>query len=241
MNATEGSKEQEIESEMDDLATLDVEAIEGIGSKTAQNLKSVKINTLEDLVSCEPAAVYEQAEISLYKLLEFKKKAEIILIISQRLKLEEETLKILGENGYSITKTIEEDLSVLQELTGKPREDLESLRDNFLLLLMVIEDHIARRKGSLTLLRKTKKMKKRPLEEEPLIRPEVPISEPTEKIEPPKLGMIKGGVFGGIGGLSAGLIGSALNLHPFYTAIIGIICSVVTWFVLHAYLKGIPD
>lgn len=147
MSATEGSKEQEIESELDDLATLYVEAIEGIGSKTAQNLKSVKINTLEDLVNCEPAAVYEQAEISLYKLLEFKKKAEIILVISQRLKLEEETLKILGENGYSITKTIEEDLSVLQELTGKSREDLESLRDNFILLLMVIEDHIARRKG----------------------------------------------------------------------------------------------
>ncbi|MFX0200123.1 MAG: hypothetical protein ACFFCW_28720 [Candidatus Hodarchaeota archaeon] len=237
MNAAEGSKENEIESELDDLATLDVEAIEGIGSKTAQNLKSVKINTLEDLVSCEPAAIYEQAEISLYKLLEFKKKAELILIISQRLKLEEETLKILGEKGYSITKTIEEDLSVLQELTGKPREDLESLRDNFLLLLMVIEDHIARRKGSLILLRKTKKIKMQPREEEPLIKPEVPITEPTEKIEPPKRGIIKGGVSGGIGGLIAGGIGSALSLHPLYMAVVGVIFSVVTWFALHAVLK----
>lgn len=102
---------------------------------------------------------------------------------------------------------------------------------------MVIEDHIARRKGSLTLLRKTKKMKKRPREEEPLIKPEVPISEPIEKIEPSKLGIIKGGVSGGIGGFIAGGVGSVLSLHPLYTAVIGVILSVVTWFALHAILK----
>lgn len=237
MSTNEESIEQDIESEFDDMSALDVEAIEGIGSKTAQNLKTVKINTIEDLVNCEPATVYEKANISLHKLLEFKKKAEIIFTISQRLKLEEETFKILGENGYTITKTIEEDLPVLQELTGKPRDDLKNLRDNFLLLLMVIEDHIARRKGSLTLLRKTKKVKERPSEDEPLIKPEVPISEPTEKIEPSKLGIIKGGISGGVGGLIAGGVGSALSLRPLYTAGIGVILAIVTWFALHAILK----
>jgi len=244
------SDESEKEIETGDLASLDIEAIEGIGGKMATQLNSVKISTIADLEACDPPSVHENAKVSLYKLYELRRKAQMILSVSQALKADEATLKILGENGYSITKTIEEEIPVLQEMTQQTPSHLVSMRDNLLLLLIGLEDHIARRKGSIGLVRKTRG--KRPTDsEEPLSEPDTPTLEPDISIpdpdrplpEPTSRGVIaisevaKGSLSGGLGGLIAGGIGAAFELHTLTIAVIGAIVGITAWFVLHSLMK----
>lgn len=244
------SEEPVKEIETGDLASLDIEAIEGIGGKMANQLYSVNISTIADLEACDPPTVYEKAKVSLYKLYELRRKAQMILSVSQALKTDETTLKILGENGYSITKTIEEEIPVLQEMTQQTPDYLVKMRDNLLLLLIGLEDHIARRKGSIGLVRKTRG--KRPTDTEtPITEPDTPTLEPDITTPEPDYaspdstsrGVIalsevaKGTLSGGFGGLIAGGIGAAFELHTITMAIIGAIVGVATWFILHSLIK----
>ncbi len=234
------------ELEASDLASLNVEAIEGIGVQAAERLDSVNISTIDDLDTSDPRSLYEDAKISLYKLMEYRRKAQMILSVSTALKADEASLKILGENGYSITKTIEEELPVLEGLTNQPRNRLIHLQDNLLLLLIGLEDHIARKKGSIGLLRKTRP--RSPTDSDPIPDPDpgtdpIPdydpgsIVKPTTRTDTPAQAMVKTALSGGVGGLVGGGLGAAGYLNTLVSAGLGAIVGIGTWVALYYLMK----
>ena len=178
--------------------------------------------------------------------MEYRRKAQMILSVSTALKADEATLKILGENGYSITKTIEEDLAVLEGLTSQSQNHLIGLRDNLLLLLIGLEDHIARKKGSIGLLRKTRP--RTTPDSDPILDP-VPgtdpihdpdpgsVVKPTTRTETPALAMVKTAVSGGVGGLVGGGLGAYGYLNTLVAAGLGAIVGISTWVALYFLLK----
>ena len=234
------------ELEASDLASLNVEAIEGIGEQAAERLKSVNINTINDLDTSDPRSLYEDAKLSLYKLMEYRRKAQMILSVSTALKADEETLKKLGENKYSIKKTIEEEMTVLEGLTNQSRNQLIHLQDNLLLLLIGLEDHIARKKGSIGLLRKTRP--RTTPGSDPIIDPvpgtdPIPDPDPGSVVKPPTqadtpaIAMAKTALSGGVGGLVGGGLGAAGYLNTLVSAGLGAIVGIGTWVALYYLMK----
>ncbi|MFB0559603.1 MAG: helix-hairpin-helix domain-containing protein, partial [Candidatus Lokiarchaeia archaeon] len=161
---TEAVEEPEvIEIELEAvLPKLDVTIIEGVGDKLASQLSAVGINTVEDLSKCDPSEVQTRTEIPKHKVLEFKNKALNLL----KLKFDDDIIDVLVEKGYSIQQAVEEEPSVLEQITGFGRDRISKFLEEFTKLSMVISAGTSRKKLVNILKTKIKIKKEPPTEEE---------------------------------------------------------------------------
>ena len=150
------------------LPKLDVTIIEGVGDKVASQLSSVSINTVEDLSKCDPSEVQTRTEIPKHKVLEFKNKALNLL----KLKFDDDIIDVLVEKGYSIQQAVEEEPSILEQITGFGRDRISKFLEEFTKLSMVISAGTSRKKLVNILKTKIKIKKEPPTEEEEPEEPE---------------------------------------------------------------------
>ena len=111
-----------------------MEAIHGIDKKVKTKLNELGIITLHDLARVYPVAIYKAAKIPMYKLMEWRKKAVMILT----LKLDEEILDTLAEKEYTIEQTIEEDPDKIRNIVKLPKEEVVEFLDDVVQVAMFL-------------------------------------------------------------------------------------------------------
>ncbi len=142
--------EQPKETELDDvLAKLDVTVIDGVGDIIASKFKSADVNTVEDLMNCNPFAVYSRVKIPIHKIMEYKNKALLVL----RLRFDYEIINSLLEKEYSIQKAMEENPDTLKKVTGQSMDRIVNFLDKLSQLSIYIDTEVCRNK-QLNILRK---------------------------------------------------------------------------------------
>ncbi len=145
----------------DNLDTLSIEAIDGIGPKITEKLNNLEIVTIADLAKARPAGIYKAVGIPVHKLMELRKKAAMILA----LELDEDIINALAAEDYSIEQAIEEDPVKIRTMTKKPLEQIMEFLDNIVQVTMHLDVPTCRN-NSVTLLHLSKKLPKKEEREE---------------------------------------------------------------------------
>jgi hypothetical protein len=148
---------------------LDVTAIDGVGEKIASQFKKAGVNTVEDLMKCNPFVVNTRARIPIHKTMEYKNKAAIAL----RLRFDQEIIDPLLQKEYSIQKAMEEKPEVLKKITGQDMNRVVAFLDNLSQLAMVLDMDICRNK-TVKILHKAKVVSER-------LKLELPVEEERER------------------------------------------------------------
>ncbi|MHA1265326.1 MAG: helix-hairpin-helix domain-containing protein [Candidatus Helarchaeota archaeon] len=139
------------------LDTLSVEAIDGIGPTLTKKLNNLGVYTLADLVRVNPPAVYKAMGLPVHKIMELRKKAQMIL----SLELDEDIINPLAEKDYTIEELIEEDPIKIRDLVKQPLDDVMEFLDNVVQITLFL-DAATCRNNSVKLLHKSKKVKEAP-------------------------------------------------------------------------------
>jgi hypothetical protein len=147
------------------LDTLNVAAIDGVGPKIEERLKDVGIRTIDHLARANPAVLFKSVKIPLHRMMEHRKKAQMIL----RLELNDKIIDTLAENNYTIQQTIEEDPEIIKKLTQQDRDIVMEFLDNVVQVTMFLDAAVCR-SNSVAILHKSKKQ---PVK----ISPETPVEE----------------------------------------------------------------
>lgn len=143
-------EEPESETEPDDvLAKLDVTVIDGVGDKIGSKFKKADVNTVEDLMNCNPFAVYSRIKIPIHKIMEYKNKALMVL----RLRFDQEIVNSLLQKEYPIQKAMEEKPDVLKKITGQSMDRIVNFLDKLSQLSIYLDTEVCRNKP-LNILRK---------------------------------------------------------------------------------------
>ncbi|MFX1294238.1 MAG: hypothetical protein ACFFD2_05195 [Promethearchaeota archaeon] len=114
-NIESAEKIQESKEKNISLATLPVKAIDGIDKEFSAKLNKISIITIEDLVNCNAEAISEEAKITFNKVIEYQKKAELLL----QLVFDKDILDPLIEKNYTIEQAVEEDLENMIKITNQ--------------------------------------------------------------------------------------------------------------------------
>ncbi len=133
------------------LDTLNVIAIDGIDVKYENRLKKAGIVTLTDLMRADPFTVYEKVKLPIHKLMEFKKKAELIL----RLYFDEKIIDILAAKNYTIEQAIEVEPNVLKEIVKRDLTSVIEFLEN-LVQITIYLDAVTCRSRSIAILHRSK-------------------------------------------------------------------------------------
>lgn len=152
----------------DTLDKLDVEAIDGVGPTIAEKLGTLDVKTIGDLVSISPAGIYKAVGLPVHKIMELKKKAQMILA----LELDGDIIDKLAAENYTIEQAIEEDPLKVRDLVRRPQDDVLEFLDGVTQVTMFL-DAATCRNNPISLLHKStviKEKPKTPLEEYEEIR-----------------------------------------------------------------------
>jgi len=144
------------------LENLSVGTIDGVGPKIEAKLNQVGIITLDHLARSTPTGIYKAVQLPLHKLLEYKKKAQMIL----QLELDEKIIDALEAKNYTIAQSIEEDPEVIKTMSGAEREQVLEFLTNVIQITLFL-DAATCRTNSVGILHKKKKEAGKPQVELP--------------------------------------------------------------------------
>jgi predicted flap endonuclease-1-like 5' DNA nuclease len=165
---TEGTLKTSTGNTLDMLSVL---AIDGIGPKIADRMDAVGIKTIYDLMRANPAAMYSKVKVPLHRMMEYRKKADMILA----LEFASEIIDSLADNGYSIETAIEEDDRILRDLTEKDKDQILNFMENLVQITMFLDVDTCRN-YSIAILHKSKEIAPPPAPA-PVTPPSAPLED----------------------------------------------------------------
>ncbi|MHA1277714.1 MAG: helix-hairpin-helix domain-containing protein [Candidatus Helarchaeota archaeon] len=154
------------------LDTLSVLAIDGIGPKIADRMDAVGIHTIHDLMRANPAAMYSKVKVPLHRMMEYRKKAQMIL----GLEFEPEVIDVLAEKGYSIESAIEEDDRTIRDLTAKDKDEILNFIEKLVQITMFLDVDTCRN-YSIAILHKSTEISLPPTTPTPVPPPSSPLED----------------------------------------------------------------
>ncbi|NVM30902.1 MAG: hypothetical protein HWN65_18825 [Candidatus Helarchaeota archaeon] len=134
------------------LDTLSVEAIDGVGTKITSKLGDVGIVTIANLARAYPATLEKDLKMPIHKIMEYRKKAQMIL----RLELDGKLIDTLADRDYSIEAAIEEKPETIMRMSGRDKDRVLEFLDNIIQITMFLDAAVCR-ENSVSILHKSEK------------------------------------------------------------------------------------